>query len=125
MVSSTEKFINIHMLKLDEPGERGVFRAYDFGSPDGCIGAKMVIIKAWNNSGDAECVTESRVYQALQSHFISGVPSLLASSYDKECQVYALVIEALGDSLEDLLYMTPGNRFTEEMVLAVAIQLVR
>lgn len=107
-----------------EDGDRGVFRAYDFGSPSGCNGAKIVIIKAWNNSSDEECVTEARVYRALQSHSISGVPSLLASSYDEECQVYALVIEALGDSLEDLLHITPGNRFSEEMVLAVAIQLL-
>lgn len=113
------------MLNLAEPGERGVFQAYDFGSQDGCNAASTVIIKAWNSSGDDECLTESRVYQALQSHSISGVPSLLASSYDEECQVYALVIETLGDSLEDLLHMTPGNRFSEEMVLAVAIQLVR
>jgi len=112
------------VLNLAEPGERGVFQAYDFGSPNGCIAARTVIIKAWNSSGDDECLTESRVYHALQSHSMSGVPSLLASSYDEECQVYALVIETLGDSLENLLRMTPGNRFSEEMVLAVAIQLV-
>ena len=74
---------------------------------------------------DDECLTESRVYRALQSNSITGVPALLASSYEEECQFYALVIETLGDSLEDVLHMTPENRFNEEMVLAVAIQLVR
>lgn len=74
---------------------------------------------------DDECFTESGVYQDLQSNSITGVPTLLASSHEEECQVYALVIETLGDSLEDVLHMTPGNRFNEEMVLAVAIQLVR
>ncbi|KAF8963771.1 hypothetical protein BDZ97DRAFT_975472 [Flammula alnicola] len=55
---------------------------------------------------------------------IPGTPSLLASGYDDECEVYAFVLEKLGPSLEDLLDMIPARRFDEKMVLAVAIQIL-
>ncbi|KAF8957796.1 kinase-like domain-containing protein [Flammula alnicola] len=55
---------------------------------------------------------------------ILGTPSLRASGYDDECEVYALVLEKLGPSLEDFLDMIPARRFDERMVLAVAIQML-
>ncbi|CAA7261011.1 unnamed protein product [Cyclocybe aegerita] len=105
-----------------DSGDRGVFRAYDFGSEKGCKQATEVIVKAWKDPEDLECWTERRAYEILGCN--AHVPSVVASTYDGHCQAYALALEKLGPSLEDLLNLEPNKRLDERTVLAAAIQLL-
>ncbi|KAF8179640.1 kinase-like domain-containing protein [Pholiota molesta] len=107
-----------------ECGDRGVFEAYDYGHPEGCAAGTAVIVKAWLDPEDGECVMESRVYASLTSHAVDGVPALRQCRYDAKCEVYALVLEKLGPSLQDLLNLLPTRKFSTKMVLALAIQMI-
>ncbi|KAF8888304.1 kinase-like domain-containing protein [Infundibulicybe gibba] len=108
-----------------EGGDRGVYLAYDISSDIGCSSKKMVVIKAWLSPSDAECLMEAEAYRSLSSpSLVSGTPGLLASEYDATCGVYALVLERLGPSLEDIRPLFPGHRFSEQLVLCIAIQML-
>jgi hypothetical protein len=105
--------------------------AYDFGVIGGCKESREVIIKAWTYPLrlDEECTTEKATYEKLSSSPMKGCPSLIESN---SCfttggiKVFALVIEKLGPSLEELWnLMSPNARFDEKMTLALAIQMVR
>ena len=70
--------------------------------------------------------TEKKVYNILSASPMKGCPSLIESAMDPSRNIYALVLEKLGPSLEDLCnLMTPNVRFDEQMCLALAIQMVR
>lgn len=84
-----------------------------------------MFIKAWSNSDDPECLTEKLAYESLQApYLISGVPAVLKNARDDECGVFAIVLQRLGPTLDDLLQMLPDHKFDERMVLSVAIQMV-
>jgi hypothetical protein len=117
-------FLMVHQLMSVRTGDRGVFEAYDYGHPEGCAAGTAVIVKAWLDPEDGECVMESRVYASLTSHAVDGVPALRQCRYDAKCEVYALVLEKLGPSLQDLLNLLPTRKFSTKMVLALAIQMV-
>lgn len=107
------------------PGDRGVYLAYDISHERGCAQRSEVVVKAWVSATDGECVMESAAYNALSSPLIHGVPFVLVNAHDPYCDVYAIVLQRLGPSLDDLQAWLPNGRFDERMVLAVAIQLVR
>ncbi|KAF9463445.1 kinase-like domain-containing protein [Collybia nuda] len=103
----------------------GVYKAYDFGHPAGCSKADRVIIKAWLSATDRECVVEQQVYEIIRTPPVSGTPVVHSSDYDKEHGVFALVLQRLGPSLEEVLELLPKNqRFDDRMILAVAIQML-
>ncbi|RDB19268.1 Casein kinase I isoform alpha [Hypsizygus marmoreus] len=103
--------------------DRGVYLAYNFGTlPAGCLDANEVVIKAWSDPRDRECVTEASVYQTLDK--LTGVPDVKANMYDPHCSVYVIVLQKLGPTLEDLMRAMPEGRFNEKMVLGVAIQML-
>ena len=109
-----------------EHGFRGVVVAYDFGVAGGCKKSRQVIIKAWMNDSDEDYETEKKVYDILSASPMKGCPSLIESTMDPNRSIYALVLEKLGPSLEDLCnLMSPNVRFDEQMSLALAIQMVR
>jgi serine/threonine protein kinase len=99
--------------------------AYDFGMAGGCKESKEVIIKAWL-SCNGEYRTERRVYEILSASPMKGCPSFIESaSMSSGQEIYALVLERLGPSLQDLCnLMAPNVRFDEKMTLALAIQMV-
>ncbi|KAJ7586382.1 kinase-like domain-containing protein [Mycena floridula] len=102
-----------------ENATKGVYLAYDFSK--GCDKPRQVIVKAWVNPAEGQ--TELSVYQRFQSG-MDGVPDLLSSGYDPLCDVFALVLQKLGPTLEDIQTVLPGRVFTESMVLDVAIQMI-
>ena len=70
--------------------------------------------------------TEEKVYNILSASPMKGCPSLIRNPSDPSQNLYGLVLEKLGPSLEDLCnLMSPKVRFDEKMTLAVAIQMVR
>ena len=100
--------------------------AYDFGVAGGCNESRQVIIKAWMNEFYEDYETEKKVYDILSASPMKGCPSLIESTMDPNRSIYALVLEKLGPSLEDLCnLMSPNVRFDEQMSLALAIQMVR
>ena len=100
--------------------------AYDFGVIGGCKESREVIIKAWINPFDDEYQTERKVYEMLSASPMKGCPSLIKFSMDLHRKIYALVLEKLGPSLQDLYnLMSPDVQFDEKMTLALAIQMVR
>ncbi|KAF5386814.1 hypothetical protein D9615_002131 [Tricholomella constricta] len=100
-------------------GDRGVYLAHDFGSSDlGCLQAKTVIVKAWAASDDSECVTERTVYDVLQGPTVAGIPDVLMSAYDSDCGVYAIVLQRLGSTVDDVMQALPDKKLDEKMVLA-------
>ncbi|KAJ6482500.1 kinase-like domain-containing protein [Mycena sanguinolenta] len=142
-----------------EEGKRGVYLAYDLGGPEGCLSLPSmpdpeVVIKAWVDPADFECVREVGAYGAFggsdsndtgkfnpcASKFNSctgklnpcrGVPQphIASAQHDKLCDVHALVLPKLGPSLEDLrarllLPGETGGTFDLRMVLWVAIQML-
>ncbi|KAF7330640.1 Protein kinase domain-containing protein [Mycena sanguinolenta] len=116
-----------------EEGKRGVYLAYDLGGPEGCSMPAEVVIKAWVDSADFECVREVAAYRALVAAASEsddkpcrGVPHprIASAQHDKTCDVHALVLPRLGPSLEDLRMLLPGGRFDLRMVLWVAIQML-
>ncbi|KAF7377475.1 Protein kinase domain-containing protein [Mycena sanguinolenta] len=116
-----------------EEGKRGVYLAYDLGGPQGCSMPAEVVIKAWVESTDFECVREVAAYRALAAaasesddNPCRGVPHprIASAQHDKTCDVHALVLPKLGPSLEDLRTLLPGGRFDLRMVLWVAIQML-
>ena len=97
--------------------------AYDFGFIGGCEESREVIIKVCL---DEEYETERKVYNTLSVLSMKGCPSLIESTMDSSLSIFALVLEKLGPSLEDLCkLMSPNVRFDEKMILALAIQMVR
>ena len=100
--------------------------AYDFGVAGGCNESRQVIIKAWMNEFYEDYETEKKVYDILSASPMKGCPSLIESTMDPNRSIYALVLEKLGPSLEDLCnLMSPNVQFDEQMSLALAIQMVR
>jgi hypothetical protein len=105
--------------------------AYDFGVAGGCKESREVIIKAWTDNLDEDYETEKKVYNILSASPMKGCPSLIESTVDSSpssSNIYALVLEKLGPSLEDfckLMSESPNVRFDEQMSLALAIQMVR
>lgn len=86
---------------------------------------ERVIVKAWLSTSDRECVNERQVYELLGSPPVAGTPAVYFSDYDEEQGVFALVLQRLGPSLEQVVESLPSNhRFDDRMVLAVAIQMV-
>lgn len=84
-----------------------------------------MIVKAWTDSEDDECITERGAYDYLQDPYpIVGIPNVLESATDEECEVYAIILQCLGPTLDDVLQMLPEKKFNEKMVLSVAIQMV-
>jgi casein kinase I family protein HRR25 len=105
-----------------EAGHHGVYVAVDFGGVLGCAGASEMVIKAWA-SPDIEYHHEVAAYKML--HECPGVPATLCSAqYDPLCDVYALPMQKLGPSLEDLISVLPEKRLDMRMVLTVAIQMI-
>ena len=106
---------------------RTVVRAYDFGVASGCEKSREVIIKAWRNNSDEDYETERDAYKILSASPMKGCPSLIESITDLYRNMYALVLEKLGPSLEELynLMSIDNQRFDEKMSLALAIQMVR
>lgn len=105
--------------------EMGVYLAHDFGHDGGCPTSRSVIVKAWLSSCDPECVTETRAYSILKNAGIRGTPEVLKREFCYQCSVAAIVMEYLGPTLERVRQSLPGHKFTEEMVLAVAMEMVR
>lgn len=106
-------------------GDRGVYLAHCFHGAGGCPEATTVVIKAWLDVLDSECTIERDSYQLLGQHpRIRGVPNVLSSNYDKQCEVYAIVMQLLGPSLEEIREGLHKGRFPERLVLSVAIQMV-
>ena len=100
--------------------------AYDFGVAGGCKESREVIIKAWMDEYDEDYEAEKRAYNILSASPMKGCPSLIESTINSSPKIYALVLEKLGPSLEDLWgLMSPGVRFDQRMSLALAIQMVR
>ena len=101
--------------------------AYDFGFAGGCKKSRQVIIKAWTKNHKEEYETERKVYDILSASPMKGCPSLIESNIDSSGNIYALVLEKLGPTLEDLrsCLISPDKRFDEKMILALAIQMVR
>ena len=101
--------------------------AYDFGGARGCKGSREVVIKAWMNSLDEDCEKEKKVYNILSASPMKGCPSLIESKMDPDRNIYALVLEKLGPTFDDLcnLMSRCNARFDENMTLALAIQMVR
>ena len=100
--------------------------AYDFGVIGGCKESREVIIKAWMDYSNEEYRTERTAYKILSVSPMKGCPSLIESPVDFSRNIFALVLEKLGPSLEDLCnLMSPNIRFDEKMTLALAIQMVR
>ena len=100
--------------------------AYDFGVIGGCKESREVIIKAWTEGICEEYETEREVYKILSASPMKGCPSFIESAMDPSRNIYALVLEKLGPSLENLWDLMPPNiRFDEKMTLALAIQIVR
>ena len=83
-----------------------------------------MIIKAWTRL-DEEYQTESTAYGILSARPMKGCPSLIESHMDSSRKLFALVLEKLGPSLEDLSCEMLPSRFDEKMTLALAIQMVR
>jgi hypothetical protein len=103
----------------------GVYLAHDFGHNGGCPISRSVIVKAWYSQCDAEYITETQAYSILKkAGGICSTPGVLRSEYCRECSVAAIVMEYLGSTLETVRQSVPGRKFTEEMVLAVAIEMV-
>ena len=97
--------------------------AYDFGVIGGCKESMEVIIKTWTRF-DERCDTERKVYGILSTWPMKGCPSLI--DMDSSRNIYTLVLEKLGPSLDDLCnLMSPNVRFDEKKTLALAIQMVR
>jgi len=113
------------LLTLTVLDNRGVFVAYDFGATGGCKESREVIIKAWRGNYDEDYITESKAYIILSASPMKGFPSLIESNADQSLRIYAVVLEKLGPSLEDLCELMPDKRFDEKMTLALAIQIVR
>jgi len=97
--------------------------AHDFGHDGGCPTSRSVTVKAWSSPHDPECVTETRAYSILKKAGIRGTPGVLKREFCHQCSVTAIVMEYLGPTLETRQSL-PGQKFTEEMVLAVAIEMV-
>jgi hypothetical protein len=69
---------------------------------------------------------ENKVYSLLSASPMKGIPSLIESAKEPSRQIYAVVLEKLGPSLEDLCELMPDDGcFDEKMTLALAIQMVR
>lgn len=102
----------------------GVYLAHDFGHEGGCPTSQAVFVKAWTRSRDPECITETRVYRVFQWSGMPGTPKVLENGRCNECRVTVIVMEHLGPTLETVRQLLPGKKFTEEMVLAVAIEMV-
>jgi hypothetical protein len=99
--------------------------AYDFGVIGGCEESREVIIKAWTYFSE-EFRTERTAYDILSASSMKGCPSLIETRMDPGRDIYALVLEKLGPSLQELCnLMSPNIRFDEKMTLALAIQMVR
>lgn len=111
-------------LSLTIPDYRGVFVAYDFGVTGGCKESTEVIIKAWVRYDSQDLRIESKVYNILSASPIKGFPSLIEYNEESNPRVFALVLEKLGPSLEELCRLMPHGRFDEKMTLALAIQMV-
>ena len=78
--------------------------AYDFGVTGGCKESREVIIKAWLIN-DKYYRRERTVYHIAALYTASpvkGCPSLIKSGSDPSEEIYVLVVEKLGPSLEDL-----------------------
>ena len=100
--------------------------AYDFGGMGGCKESREVIIKAWTCFDDEEYRTESSAYSILTALPMKGCPSFIESHKDPTREVvFAMVLEKLGPSLEELCNLMSPVRFNEKMTLALAIQMVR
>ena len=94
--------------------------AYDFGVTGGCKKPRQVIIKAWLGDYHEDYIIEKEVYSILSASPMKGYPSLIETPDNR--MIYALVLEKLGPTLEDLCNLMP--RFDEKMTLAIAIQMV-
>ncbi|KAF8809322.1 kinase-like protein [Phlegmacium glaucopus] len=119
-----------HSLDL-EHDYRGVFVAYDFGGTGGCKEPREVIIKAWRQCDvdddeydDDDFVTESRVYNILSVSPMKGFPRHIETNAKPDAQIFGVVLEKLGPSLQDLYELMPDKRFNEHMTLALAIQIL-
>ena len=69
--------------------------------------------------------TERKAYSILSTWPMKGCPSLIESVIDPRRNIYALVLEKSGPSLEELCNLMSPVRFDEKMTLALAIQMVR
>lgn len=99
--------------------------AHDFGVAGGCQEPREVVIKAWIGNYHEDYHTENKVYSILSASPMKGCPSLIESNHELKGRIFALVLEKLGPSLEDLYnLMSPNVRFDEKMSLALAIQMV-
>ena len=76
--------------------------AYDFGVIGGCKESKEVVIKAWTSSYNDDYRRERKVYHILSASQMKGCPSLIRHPTDFCEGIYALVLEKLGPSLQDL-----------------------
>ncbi|KAF8814167.1 kinase-like protein [Phlegmacium glaucopus] len=103
---------------------RGVFLAYDFGGTGGCKEPRQVVIKAWMGCYDDDFVTESRVYSILSISPMKGFPRRIENIAEPSLCIYAVVLEKLGPSLQDIYRLMPDKRFDEEMTLVIAIQIL-
>jgi hypothetical protein len=81
-------------------------------------------VKTWVSASDSECRSESAAYDAFRLSPFTGVPTVLANSFDADCDVHAIVLKLVGLTLEDLRCLCPSGKFQDKMVLAVAIQMV-
>ena len=112
--------------------DRGAVVAYDFDVAGGCKESKEVIIKAWMGFGEEyDHTEEEEVYGILWDSPMKGCPSLIESGSDPSEEIYVLVLEKLGPSLEDLCRLMSRSTnnvrlgFDEKMTLALATQMVR
>ena len=99
--------------------------AYDFGVTGGCEKSRKVIIKAWRRNHHEDYITESQVYDILSASPMKGFPILIEENKELSRQIYAVVLEILGPSLDNLSRLLPDNRFDEQMTVSLAIQMVR
>ena len=100
--------------------------AYDFGDTGGCKESREVFIRFWRDGYDDQYYdTERKAYTILSAWPMEGCPSLIESVIDPRRNIYALVLEKSGPSLEELCNLMSPVRFDEKMSLALAIQMVR
>ncbi|KAF8190588.1 hypothetical protein K438DRAFT_2140863 [Mycena galopus ATCC 62051] len=81
-----------------------------------------MVIKAWV-SADIEYHHEVTAYKML--HECLGMPATLyCVQYDPLCDVYALLMQKVGPSLQDLISALPERCLDMRMVLTIAIQMI-
>ncbi|KAG5654017.1 hypothetical protein H0H81_008327 [Sphagnurus paluster] len=97
--------------------DRGVYLAYDFLSSDqGCLQPTKVFIKAWSTPNDAECIAERTAYDLLHESPLEGIAQILMSAYDPHANVFAIALQRLGPTLDDIMQTLPEKRFDERMI---------